>query len=730
MIRTERDLLSIDTRQGTDNQYTFSNGNALPYTGVPFGMNYFVPQTAGERGSWFFNPNDRTFQGFRLTHQPSPWMGDFSSFVMTPTQSNVAEPTLFFHQSSYRPDQSVFAPHYLNITSLRHRIVSELVPTRYGAQLRMTYQQPKTAAWLLSLKGRYTFSLSDDGLALSGYVINYAGCEDPDFKMYVTFRFSTPATYLSTEGMFNEEDSEKTHSLLFGFASAVDNVTVSIGTSFLSSDQATRHALAIEGDSFESWRHAACQEWLDYLGRIHIDDQASADSRTFYGNLYRTGLFPQTFYERDEAGNDYHYDTMSRKVRPGKYFTNNGFWDTYKTLFPLYTIIASDYYDIMLEGFLNAYRETGYLPKWLSPDERGLMPGTLVDAVIADAAVKGIRLDLMPEFLEAMIKGATVQSEHEHYGRRGTEQYIELGYVSSDYGESVNHTQDYAYSDFCIARVAEQLGERAVMEKYDQQSLNYRHLFDAETGFMRPKTAAGEFVTSFNPLDWGKHYTEGSAWQNSLAMYHNFADMIEQMGGAEAFTNHLIALVQSSPDFNVGGYGFEIHEMSEMAAVDFGQLAMSNQPSFHIPYLFNYVNQPAYTQMLVKKIQDELFDSSWQGYPGDEDNGSMSAWYILSSLGFYPVCPGSGEYVVGVPRFEKMTVKIGIDRELVIRTTACPKTYPFVKGLRIDGVEVAPLAIRHEQLMTANEIEFEMSLIPPLPQEKWQKHLPYSLHKK
>lgn len=727
---TEKDLLTIDTRQGTNNQHSYSNGNCLPYTAVPFGMNHYVVQTTDQKGSWYFNPHDRVFQGFRLTHQPSPWMGDFSSLLMTPIAGEVQNPNLFTIQSSYRPEEAVYAPHYTKLKQERYQITSELVPTMYGMMLKSHYRDGQNAGFVLTSKGPYKLRINPETNQLSGYVINYSGSEDPDFKMYIDLTFDHQID-LTKSGIYRQEalvsgtDFEgEDLQLVVRFADCAVLET-RLATSFISSEQAKYNRSQLTKQTFAELKGAAATTWLDYLNRIEVEDRNQEAVETFYTSLYRTFLFPQTFYEVSENGAEIHYDTLSKTIKEGKLYTNNGFWDTYKTLYPLYSLIATDEYEAMLEGFLNSYRNAGYLPKWLSPDERGLMPGTLVDAVIADAAVKGIGTKLMPEFLEAMIKAATVQSDHPHYGRRGTNQYNEIGYVSSSYGESVNHTQDYAYSDFCISQVAKTEGQGALAADYAERSHNYRNIFDPSVGFMRAKDADGQFVSDFHPFNWGRDYTEGSAWQNSFATYHDFADLIQLHGGEDAFLGKLIELCNTYPEFKDLGYGFEIHEMSEMAAVNFGQIAMSNQPSFHLPYLFNYVNQPLYTQLLLKNIKETLFNTGWDGFPGDEDNGSMAAWYVFSSLGFYPVCPGSGEYVIGIPSFERVTLHLSNGKELAIIAENKTTTHHFVGQVRQGESVVNPLAIAHQDLMAGETLYFDMTLVPPLAPKNVQ--LPFSL---
>ena len=712
----------IDTRAGTANQHSYSNGNALPYTGFPFGMNHFVPQTTNERGSWFFHPHDRTFQGYRLTHQPSPWMGDFSHLLLTPVcdERNMKHPSTFHTSSSYRPEEAEFRPHYLKIKQLRYNITSELTPTTYGGTLRIHYPTAsENGLYLRAQGGLHALHYDASTQLLTGYISNFSGCKDENFKMYFAFKCSAP---LAREAL---DLSHENQILLLRFAEQ-QSVDVKFATSFISVNQAILNATRESALTFEQVKASAAEKWAYYLNKIEVTHKDSEQLKTFYHCLYRMFLFPQTFYELDENQQPIHYDTTSQTVKPGKLYTNNGFWDTFRTVYPLYSIIIPDEYEEMMEGFLNSYRNAGFLPKWLSPDERGLMPGTLIDGLIADAAVKGIGSDLMPEMLDAMIKAATVQSADTSYGRSGTADYLKYGYVPLDYHESCNHTQDYAYSDFCISVVAKTLGKDDVAEFYAKQALNYRNIFDKETGFMRAKDKDGNFKPDFDPFSWGLDYAEGSAWQNSFAVYHDFEGLIKEYGGKDVFFDKITELYNTPPHFDVKGYGFEIHEMSEVAAIDFGQAGISNQPSFHIPYLFNYVGQPASSQVVLKQLMTQVFDSSVTGYPGDEDNGSMSGWYVFSAMGFYPVTPGTGEYVLGVPLMDHVTIHLPDGKTFTARAHENVSHANFVRQTVLDGEIYHKRFIRHADIVAGGQLDVTLGLVPTYRQYS-DEELPYSL---
>ncbi|CAG6148678.1 sugar hydrolase [Streptococcus pneumoniae] len=489
---------------------------------------------------------------------------------------------------------------------------------------------------------------------------------------------------------------------------ASSQTEMQLATSFISPSQAL---INLPQEDFDSCKSSAQVDWENLLHRFDIIETGEAD-RTFFDHcLYRLFLFPQTFYEINESGQAIHMDLATGTVKPGVLFSNNGFWDTFRTTFPLFALIIPEHYQRFLEGFLNSYRDTGFLPKWLAPDERGMMPGTLLDGIIADSACKDMTPDLEGELFQAMLETASKADPLGINGRHGLAQYQELGYLSTDHHESVSHTLDYAYSDFCIASCAKKLENIEIAETYKAASQNYRQLFDAETGYMRARDNQGNFHPDFSPYSWGRDYAECSAIQATLGVLHDIPGLIQLMGGKETFSNYLLKACQDAPLFETTGYGYEIHEMSEMATAPFGQIAISNQPSFHIPYLFRYSDYPDYTALLIKTLRQKAFHPSWEAYPGDEDNGSLSAWYIWSALGFYPTCPGKPSYDLGIPLFDHLRVYLAKeDKWLDIHTKQNHNHFNFVKECRLDKTLVS--TIQHQDLLKAEQLTFTLSWLP------------------
>ncbi len=688
-------LETIDTRFGTASKHAFSRGNTLPYTGVPFGMNYFVPQTSDQEGSWFFDPHLPIFQGIRLTHQPSPWIGDYSWLLLTPVTGEISDDTLFHRQSSYNFERAIFNPHYLRIFSERYQIETQLSPTCYGASIQLRQIQGKKLSLYLHAADKLTVEQVDKRTLALRQEGETETNKSP-LVMFTALAFSTDIESIKQEGQDWRIDL------------AGAKVQVQLATSFISKEQALFN---LPKQDFEDTKTNAKASWEDLLGRFDVVETGPVDQTFFDHCLYRLFLFPQTFYEVNEQGENIHMDLAVGTIKPGLLFTNNGFWDTFRTSFPLFALIIPERYRQFLEGFLNSYRDTGYLPKWLAPDERGMMPGTLIDGLIADSACKDLAPELEDEFLKAMIETATKADPKAINGRHGLTQYQELGYLSTDFHESVSHTLDYAYSDFCISTCAAKLGQEELAQTYTHYSKNYQNLFDSETGYMRARDVDGNFRPDFSTYSWGRDYAECSAIQASLGVLHDISGLSQLMGGKEAFSDYLLKACQSLPLFETTGYGYEIHEMSEMTTAPFSQLAISNQPSFHIPYLFRYSNYPQYTSLLIKTLRQKAFRAGLDAYPGDEDNGSLSAWYVWSALGLYPTCPGKANYDLGIPLFDHLRVYLAEKEQwLDIRTQQNHEHFHFVQDCQLDGKEKQ--TISHQELLNAQTLDFTLSWLP------------------
>jgi len=716
-------LSFVNVMQGTMSVPEFSCGNTLPLTAMPHGMNHFAIETRGQSHALFYHPTDRFTTGIRLTHMPSPWINDYGHFTFLAASGDTIGAEMGRAcRSSFTPPRTLMTPHRISLNLQLFRTEMDLVPTERGALLTMTYPFGQTKRFVMThFADDASVEVSKDGCSLVGYTTAHSWPTHENFRMYYVIRFDCP---IDVERSVLRKGVGANLVLL----SEKSRVTARIATSFLSMEQAERNlAREVAPYDREALMERAEKAWHDCLSLIEIEAEDEV-MRTFYSCLYRMMLFPRIFHEYDEQGRPYHYSPDIGQGRPGVFYTDNGFWDTYKTVYPLYSLILPDLYREMCDGFCRFYEEAGWLPRWMSPGAVDCMPGTAIDAVFGDAAVKETVSDetLLRRMLRSTLHHAKNPSDQSAYGRDGLDGFLRLGWVTSDHKESVNKTQDYAYGNFCIARIAEKLGEREIADEMDRSSLAYRNLFDASTGFLRARDAQGEMRNDFSPIQWGGDYTEGSAWQNSFAMFHDFGGMTRLLGGRCAMEKMLDELFDTAPDYDVYGYGFEIHEMLEMAAVDFGQCALSNQPSFHIPYLYSMIGRPEKTQRIVRSMMSRLFSDGPCGFPGDEDNGSMAGWYVFSALGFYPVCPGTDQYVMGSPSVRRAVIHLGSGKELVIDVENQGENAVYLSSHSLGEREGCRLFVRQEELMRGGQWRMNMSESPVL-REYPDEALPFSL---
>lgn len=704
----------VNIKQGTFSEPRYSCGNTLPLIASPFGMNSFCLQTRAEGGNWFFHPTHRQTEGVRLTHQPSPWMGDYGHMVFMPQTKDVY---ITENERSTGFEEINLNPAFMEVYLKRYRVRLGIAARERSAIMSMKWETGDTPRFAI-LPFAYTTEivLNPEKRELTGY--SYA-CSDgttEDFRLYFYMKFDKTVNIEKTVLTKHTGEKEKKLSgcgtgvgMNIAFDMPVgEELTVRLGTSFISSEYAKKNAERELGDkSYGEIKEKTRGEWNALLSKIAITDTVEK-KKIFYSCLYRCFLFPHIFYEYNDRGEPVHYSIKSGRINKGIMYTDNGFWDTYRTLYPLFALIIPDRMKEMMEGYLNFYKEEGWLPKWLSPGERGIMPGTLIDAVLADAAVKDLlTAEQMQLALEGMLKNAGTVGDSPRSGRIGVADYLKKGYVPSDkYHESVNNSLDAYYCDFCISQMAEKLGQKEIQDKFLKRSQNYNLLFDEATGFMRGRKENGEWSEPFSPIIWGGDYCEGGAWQNSFSVFHDIDGLAELYGGKEKFAEKLDELFATSPFFETGTYHSEIHEMTEMSFADFGQCAISNQPSFHIPYLFAAIGYRDKTAYWVNRIVNEAFSSRDNGFPGDEDNGSMSAWYIFSVLGIYPICPGKAEYVVGVCEAKEIKILCGNGRTITIKNELFDSMNNCGIKMSIDNQLFTGSFLSHEQFLNAGFIRF------------------------
>jgi len=654
----------VNTKQGSASVHRFSNGNTLPLVQLPFGMAAFCPQTSDGNIRWYYHPDNRSFEGIRLTHQPSPWIADYGAVVFMP-QITPLKLGGEDRWSGFRPNDAVLKPYCLKYRLLRSRSTVELTPTERCAKIRLSFDGGEENYFSVhTVADNYEFEYIAEKNSIYIKTDNCSAGDRKNFWEYVVVRF--PEGAVDADGtMIQNGDEAVPGTKISGKEIALHvhlnnkETEISVASSYVSFEQAELNlGREIGKKSFDEIKKEAEKIWEEYLSRVEIEAKDEKQLKTFYSCMYRAFLYPHKCYELDADGKEIHYAPHDGKIYDGVRYTDNGFWDTYRTVYPFFSIVAKDELKEMLKAFIHEYRESGWLPRWLSIGEHGCMPSTLIDAVICDGAVKGlIEKDDLELALEGMLKHSTKNSDDDRFGRNGAEAYCKLGYVPYDLEkESVNLTQDAAYGDWCIAEIAKILGKSDIEKEYRIRAKNYKNIFDPETGFMRAKDSAGAFRPEFDPCGWGRDYTEGSAWQNSFAVPHDIEGLAELYGGKEKLIEKIDELFATEPDYVIHGYSCEIHEITEMAAVDFGQCAISNQPSFHIPYIYSALGDVEKSAYWAEKLCEGAFSYEDDGFPGDEDNGTMAIWYLFSVLGFYPFCPGKTEFVKGRKQVKKSVI--------------------------------------------------------------------------
>jgi predicted alpha-1,2-mannosidase len=410
-----------------------------------------------------------------------------------------------------------------------------------------------------------------------------------------------------------------------------------------------------------------------------------------------------------------HYSPYNGQVLPGYLFAGTGFWDTFRALYPFLNLVYPTINREMQEGLVNDYKEGGFLPEWSSPGFRNVMVGNNSASVVADAYLKGLRGYDINTLYQALLHGANNEGPLTAVGRKGVNYYNELGYVPYDVGinESAARTLEYAYDDFTIYQLAKALKRpQAEIDLYARRSQNYRNLFDAETKLMRGRNKDGNFQSPFNPFKWGDAFTEGNAWHYSWSVFHDIEGLKQLMGGNEMFLQMLDSVFTMPPVFDESYYRGVIHEIREMQIMNMGQYAHGNQPIQHMIYLYNYAGQPWKAQYWIRRVMEQLYKATPDGYCGDEDNGQTSAWYVFSAMGFYPVCPGTDQYVLGTPLFKKMTITLDNGKTLVIQAPENSAENKYVQELRFNGKVHDKNYVSHFELQQGGNLNFRMGATP------------------
>ena len=716
----------VSTLVGTLSKHSLSTGNTYPAIAMPWGMNFWTPQTGRMGDGWQYVYTEDKIRGFKQTHQPSPWINDYGQFSIMPM---VSGPDHDFYNEDKRASwfshkTEVATPYYYKVYLADYDVWAEITPTERAAIMRFTFPETTKANGI----ARIVVDAFDRGSAIkydvnkntiTGYSTRNSGGVPQNFRNYFVMQFDTQFQFWGIQKddkTFTGSEASGNHvQAMVGFNTKKgQQITVRVASSFISEEQAWQNLKELGNRSFDQVCAAGRKQWNDVLGRIEVEDNDIDHLRTFYSSLYRSVLFPRSFYEINAQGEPVHYSPHTGEVCQGYYFTDTGFWDTFRCLFPLLNLVYPEMNVKMQEGLVNCYKESGFLPEWASPGHRGCMVGNNSASVVADAYLKGLNGYDIETLWKAVVHGANaVHPQIGSTGRMGYEYYNKLGYVPYNVGinENVARTLEYAYDDWCIYQLGKKLGKKEKeLKPFKQHALNYKNVFDKETKLMRGRNEDGTFQTPFSPLKWGDAFTEGNAWHYTWSVFHDPEGLIQLMGGKETFVQMLDSVFNVPPYFDDSYYGGVIHEIREMQIMGMGNYAHGNQPIQHMIYLYDWAAQPWKAQQHIREVMDRFYNAAPDGYCGDEDNGQTSAWYVFSAMGFYPVCPGSGQYAIGTPYFNHIRLHLSDGKTLTIDANGVSN--PYIGSMSFDGQAYDRNYLDHTQLMKGGHIVFDMQAQP------------------
>ncbi|MEU1040474.1 GH92 family glycosyl hydrolase [Streptomyces sp. NPDC005907] len=725
------------TTRGTNSSGGFSRGNNFPATAVPHGFNFWTPVTNAGSLSWLYDyarannaDNLPTIQAFSASHEPSPWMGDRQTFQVMPSAASGAPDTGRTARAlAFRHEKETARPYYYGVT-FENGLKAEMAPTDHAAALKFTYPGDDASVVFDNVTDQAGLTLDKESGTFTGYSDVKSG-------------LSTGATRLFVYGVFDAPVTEGTSSGVKGYLKfepgADRSVTLRLATSLISIDQA-KDNLRQEipgGTSFGAVKTRARQQWDAILGKVEVEGATPDQLTTLYSSLYRLYLYPNSGFEK--VGSKYQYASpfspmpnpdspthTGAKIVDGKVYVNNGFWDTYRTTWPAYSLLTPGQAGEMVDGFVQQYKDGGWTSRWSSPGYADLMTGTSSDVAFADAYVKGVDFDAESAY-QAAVKNATVVPPSSGVGRKGMSTSPFLGYTSTDTHEGLSWALEGYLNDYGIAKMGQALYKKTGKKKYKEESAyflnraqDYVNLFDSEAGFFQGRDAKGDWrveSSKYDPRVWGYDYTETNGWGYAFTAPQDSRGLANLYGGrsglADKLDTYFATPETASPEF-VGSYGGVIHEMTEARDVRMGMYGHSNQVAHHVNYMYDAAGKPWKTQKNVREVLSRLYTGSeiGQGYHGDEDNGEQSAWYLFSSLGFYPLVMGSGEYAVGSPLFTKATVHLENGRDLVVKAPRNSARNVYVQGLKVNGKKWRSTSLPHSLIARGGVLEFDMGSKP------------------
>ncbi len=726
----------VNPLMGTDSKFALSNGNTYPAIAMPWGMNFWTPQTGEMGDGWAYTYDSDKIRGFKQTHQPSPWINDYGQFSLMPVTGKLVidqdrRASWFSHKAEK------VTPYYYSVYLADHDVTTEIAPTERCAYFRFTFPETDNSYVVIDAfdRGSYVKVIPEEN-KIVGYTTRNSGGVPRNFRNWFVIEFDKPfdnqLVWAGYDPVKNHLELESNHvGAVVGFKTKRGEIVhAKVASSFISLEQAEQNMKEIGDRTFEQVKQAGRDTWNDVLGRIEVEGDDEQRMRTFYSCLYRSVLFPRSLYEVTAEGKVMHYSPFNGQVLPGYMFTDTGFWDTFRCLFPLVNLVYPSMGEKMQEGLLNTYLESGFFPEWASPGHRGCMVGNNSASVVADAFLKNVTKADAVKMYEGLLSGAnSVHPRVSSTGRLGYQYYNELGYVPYDVriNESAARTLEYAYDDWCIYKMGQKLGRpQEELDLYAKRSQNYRNLFDPEHKLMRGKNQDGTFQSPFNPLKWGDAFTEGNSWHYTWSVFHDVQGLVDLMGGKEEFVAQLDSVFAVPPIFDDSYYGGVIHEIREMQIMNMGNYAHGNQPVQHMIYLYNYAGQPWKAQYWLREVMNRLYFATPDGYCGDEDNGQTSAWYVFTALGFYPVCPGSDEYVMGAPYFRNAKLHLENGKTVVFSAPDNSDENRYIKSMTVNGKKYTKNYLNHFELLKGGKYVFDMESEPCKSRGINESDFPYS----
>jgi len=721
---------------GTDSDHALSNGNTYPAIALPWGMNFWTPQTNKMENSWTYMYDDVKLRGFKQTHQPSPWIGDYAAFSLFPETGEIIvdenkRASWFSHKAE------TAKPHYYKAYLSNYDVTTEITPTERAALLRFTFPESDASHILIDAfdKGSMV-KISPQERKITGYCRNNDGGVPDNFHNYFVIvfdkEFTEFATWKDSVLTNSTAQAEGNHVMaIISFRTKKGEiVNARVASSFISLEQAELNLKREIGqNTFDQTKANAEAAWNKELERVKVEGGTVDQYRTFYTALYRTMLFPRKFYEIDATNKVVHYSPYNGKVLPGYMFTDNGFWDTFRAVFPFFTLMHPSLSSQIMEGLANTYDESGWLPEWASPGHRDCMIGSNSAVNIADAYLKGIRGFDIAKLYEAILKNTENEGPLHSVGRYGVKYYNRLGYIPYNVGvkENAARTLEYSYADWCIWKLAKDLGRpQEEINRFEKRATNYRNVFDPSVNFMRGRNEDGTFQSPFRPDKWGDAFTEGSSWHWTWCVLHDPQGLANLIGGREKMAERLDEVFTTAPTFDCSYYKRQIHEITEMLISNMGQYAHGNQPIQHAIYLYDYLGQPWKGQFHVRDVMNKLYTPNPDGLCGDEDNGQTSAWYVFSAMGFYPVAPGTGEYDFGSPLFTKITLMLENGKKFEISAPGNSNENVYVDKVTLNGKVYDKNYIRHNDIMNGGKLQFDMTQTPNRSRGTLPESFPYS----